>query len=314
MKFTNLSAALGAASLTIAVSLPAQALPWTYGIDSFNDGVTASIAGNNGAFEFYGMAIAVEGDKIYVALNANLDISGYADAGADDDHIGWGDLFLNFSGQDYGTALANANLFALHISGTDSDSGVQANGLYKVNSAKSVASANSGFNTLADHASNVNGQGGTASVSNIDGNYFDPASYRSPVAVSPGLNRRAPIPPADLKYHKNVMGSGTKIGDIAAIDLPSLSAKGLNFRSKGAVGSKTFGFSFSKADLNLPEEFKDNQLIASIFAECNNDGMGVVADLTATVPETPESVPEPASTLSFLVVVGGAIGLRRRRG
>jgi hypothetical protein len=294
MKFTQLHALLGTLTLTIATAVPAQAAPWTYGIDSFNDGITGGVAGDNGAFEFFGMAVAEEGDQVFVALNANLLLTGYNSDGAVDGHIGWGDLFLNFSGQNYDTAFANGDMFALHISGTDSDSSAQANGLYKVDSAQNVAPNNSGFTTLQDRKNHVDSYGQTEGVGN-----FDYTSYFNLAASN-----------------KNVMSSGTKLGDIAFLDSAALSAKGLNFGAYNATGSQTFGFSFSKTDLNLPEEFQGNPLIASIFAECNNDGMGVKADIDVTIaeiePETPESVPEPASVLGILAIAGSAISLRRR--
>jgi hypothetical protein len=294
MKFTQLPALLGTLTLTIATAIPAQAASWTYGIDSFNDGVTGGDVGNNGAFEFFGMAVAEEDDNVFVALNANLLLTGYNSSGAADGHIGWGDLFLNFSGQNYEAALANGDMFALHISGTDSDSSAQVNGLYKVNSAQNVAPTNSGFTTLQDRKNYVESAGKTEGIGNFDDNgYFNLAAS-----------------------HKNVMSSGTKLGDIAFLDSAALSAKGLNFGAYNATGSQTFGFSFSKTDLKLPEEFRGNPLIASIFAECNNDGVGVKANIDVAIaetePEMPESVPEPASVLGILAIAGSAIGLRRR--
>ncbi|MGD1901460.1 MAG: PEP-CTERM sorting domain-containing protein [Geitlerinemataceae cyanobacterium] len=293
MKFSNLTAALGAASLALAAtSLPAHAAPWTYGFDAFNDGVTNGVAGDGGAFEFYGMAVTEDEDNIFLALNSNLSLSGYNSSGADDGHIGWGDLFLNFSGKDTATALADGDLFALHIAGTDSDSSAQVNGLYQVGSTDGVASSNSGFDTLAAAEARVDSYGYDYSVGDLDDSYFDKN-------VS----------------HQNVMSSGTKVGDIAYLDAAALSAKGLDFGSQGAIGSETFGFSFSKADLNLPEEYADNDMIAWIFAECNNDGMGIMADVAVISDETPdpEDVPEPATALGLLAVAGGAMGLRRRR-
>jgi len=289
MKFTQLNALFGGITLAIAVTLPAQAGSWTYGIDSFNDRIGEE------AFEFHGMAVSEEGDNVFVALNANFELTGFDYPNAEDGHIGWGDLFLNFTGQDYSTAMASGNMFALHIAGTASDSSVQANGLYQVHAGQNVAPSNSGFTTLQDRKNAVESGGNTEGVGNIDYlNYFDLEAS-----------------------HNNVMSSATKLGDIAFLDSAALSAKGLNFGAYSATGSQTFGFSFSKTALNLPVEFQGNPLIASIFAECNNDGVGVVAPIDVATSNggggTSQSVPEPASVLGLLAIAGSAISLRRRQ-
>ena len=289
MKFQTLSSILGATALTIASIAPAQAYSWTYGIDSFNDGYNSGVVGTNSAFEFYGMAVAEDANSILFALNANLDLTGYASSGAADGHIGWGDLFLNFTGKNYNPAIDSGNMLAIHFAGTNSDSGEQENGLYKVKSAQGVAGSNSGFNTLQDHKNRVGAA--NEAVGNVD--------YQSYFAMDSTL--------------KNVMlDGGDKLGDIAFLDAATIASSGLNFASQGAVGSKTIAFSLSKA--SLPGGLSGN-LIATIFAECNNDGMGLVAKVSPTPAPTPNptDVPEPASVLGLLTIAGGAFGLRRRR-
>jgi|GEM_PF-4080339 len=81
---------------------------WNYAIDSSTDSTDRIDANNTKVggtvFEIFGMAIKQDADNIYVALNANLPIEGVTGARsegaskADDNHIGWGDLFFNFSG------------------------------------------------------------------------------------------------------------------------------------------------------------------------------------------------------------------------
>jgi hypothetical protein len=294
MKTYNLSAIFGAAALTIAAVSPAQAVPtWQYAFDLFNDGygVNASnqvVFGASSAFEFYGMAVAEDENSIFLALNANLGINGHADADASGGVIDWGDIFLNFSGKDYDTAIADGDMFGIHFTG-ESDSGVSENGLYKVNTAANVAGTNVGFTTLGQHATykNYNREG----VGNVDH-----ASY---------FNTSASL--------KNVILDGKKIGDIAFLNQTELATKGLNFlaQNAGSVGTQTFGFSFSKAD--LPGGLSGN-MIATIFAECNNDGIGIVAKVNPSVPEPPvEDVPEPASVLGLITIASSAFGLRRRR-
>jgi hypothetical protein len=289
MKFQTLSSILGATALTIASIAPAQAYSWTYGIDSFNDGYNSGVVGTNSAFEFYGMAVAEDANSILFALNANLDLTGNASTRATDGHVGWGDLFLNFTGQNYDPAINSGNMLAIHFAGTNSDSGEQANGLYKVNTAQGVASTNSGFDTLQAHKDRVGAA--NEAVGNV-------ADYQSYFAMNSTL--------------KNVMLDGDKLGDISFLDAATIASSGLDFASKGAVGSKTIAFSFSKA--NLPGGLSGD-LIATIFAECNNDGMGLVAKVSPTPAPTPNptDVPEPASVLGLLTIAGSAFGLRRRR-
>ncbi len=289
MKTYNLSAIFGAAALTIAAVSPAQAVPtWQYAFDLFNDGYTGASFGASSSFEFYGMAVAEDENSIFLALNSNLKIDGYSLESASGKVVDWGDIFLNFSGKDYDTAIADGDMFGIHFTG-ESDSGVQENGLYKVKTSANVAGENVGFDTLQEHTThnNYNRQG----VGNVDhADYFN----------------------ADASL-KNVILDGTKIGDIAFLDESQLSAKGLNFfaQNAGSVGTQTFGFSFSKAD--LPGGLSGN-MIATIFAECNNDGIGIVAKVDPSTPETPiEDVPEPASVLGLITIASSAFGLRRRR-
>ena len=284
MKTYNLSAILGAAALTIAAVSPAQAVPtWQYAFDRFDDGYTGDSFGASSDFEFYGMAVGEDENSIFLALNSNLKIDGYNHSSASGGVVDWGDIFLNFSGKDYDDAIADGDMFGIHFTDT-SDSGVSANGLYTVASAKNVAGSNVGFTTLQQHTNKKNRQG----VGNVDyANYFNTGSSL-----------------------KNVILDGSKIGDIAFLDATQLAANGLNFvaQNAGAVGTKTFGFSFSKAD--LPGGLSGD-LIATIFAECNNDGIGIVAKVDPSIPETPEDVPEPASVLG-LITIASALGLRRR--
>jgi len=289
MKFQTLSTVLGATALTIATIAPAQAYSWTYSLDSFKDGVTNGVTGDGGAFEFHSMAVAEDDNSILFALNANFDLTGYASSHAADGHIGWGDLFLNFTGQNYDAAINSGNMLAIHLAGVNSDSGEQANGLYKVNSAQGVASVNSGFDTLQAHKNHV------GAANEGVGNVVD---YQNYFAMNSTL--------------QNVMLDGDKLGDISFLDAATIASSGLNFAAQGANGSKTIAFSFAKA--NLPGGLSGD-FVATIFAECNNDGMGLVAQVSPTpAPEpNPTDVPEPASVLGLLTIVGSAFGLRRSR-
>ena len=285
----NFAAIIGATTLSIAAVSPAQAVPiptptWQYAFDRFDDGYEAGKFGINSKFEFYGMAVAEDENSILLALNSNLKLDGYKLGSASGGVVDWGDIFLNFSGKDYNTAIANGDMFGIHFTDT-SDSGVSQNGLYKVNTAKNVAGTNSGFKTLQSHT-NQNKRQGVGNVPHTT--YFQATS--------------------DLK---NVILDGDKIGEIAFLDKTALTNYGLNFlaQNAGAIGTQTFGFSFSKAD--FPAGLSGN-LIATIFAECNNDGIGIVAKVDPSVP-LPEDVPEPATVLGLMTIASSAVGLRRRR-
>jgi len=283
----HLSTIFGATALTIATVVPAQAFAvptptWQYAFDRFDDGYEVNSFGASSKFEFYGMAVAEDENSIFLALNSNLKLDGYNYASASGGVVDWGDVFLNFSGKDYNTAITNGEMFGIHFT-DESDSGVSENGLYKVNTAKSVAGANVGYGTLQQHTNKKNREG----VGNVNhATYFNATSNL-----------------------KNVILSGDKIGDIAFLDQTALTNNGLNFlaQNAGAIGTQTFGFSFAKA--NLPAGLSGD-LIATIFAECNNDGIGIVAKVDPSVP-VPENVPEPASVLG-LITIASAVGLRRR--
>jgi hypothetical protein len=300
LTFSNISGIFGAAALTLFSISPAQASPWQYGLDLFNDGYEGNLFGASSKFEFYGMALTQTEDQIFLALNANLSEDGYSYSAASGGNVEWGDLFLNFSGKNYDAAINDGNMLAIHFTGT-SDSGVSQSGLYQVKSAKSVASINSGYSTLQAHANHNNREG----VGNI--------------AYQTYFNANSEL--------KNVIMDGSKIGSINFLKASELNAQGLNFASQGAVGTQTFGFSFNKND--IPKELRNNQLIASIWAECNNDGMGIVANNMAfptptpvptvtpipvpPIPNTtPTEIPEPSTALGLLAF-GAVVKMARRR-
>ena len=109
---------------------------WNYAIDSFNDGVTGPQIGG-GEFEFYGIAIKETSDTAFIAINSNLNLAGYADPLAQRGNINYGDLFFNFSGQNFNTANANSSLFGIRFA-AGNDSGVATTGVYRDVTAKNV--------------------------------------------------------------------------------------------------------------------------------------------------------------------------------
>jgi hypothetical protein len=283
MKSKQVSSVLGTLGLAcgclFAVGQPARA-DINYAIDSFNDGYNSGVVGSNSAYEFYGMAIVEDGNNIIVALNANMPLTGVNSLHAQDGLISWGDLFFNFSSDNYNTASSNSSLYAIHFADTN-NSGVSTLGIYSNVTGKSVTSINSGFNTLSSYNIGVQNAGGTPSLAQLPAN----TSY---------FNQGSPI--------QNVINTGNFVTGINMLSATQLSGLGFDFGQFGATGTQTFGFSFDKNALPVGE------FIASIFAECINDGMVIVGK---TDPRS-EDVPEPLSILGSMAGVG--LILRRQKG
>ncbi|WP_254564648.1 XDD3 family exosortase-dependent surface protein [Oscillatoria sp. HE19RPO] len=253
---------------------------WNYAIDSFDDGVTGNSVGG-GVFEFYGMAIKEDADKIIIALNANLPLSGFADANAEGGSITWGDLFFNFSGQDFNTASSNGNLFGIRFA-AENDSGVPYLGVYSDVTAKNVTEINPGFFNLTHYNNYVESEGSTPGMGDLAATdpYFE-------------QNGRWTI--------LNEIETGNKVGDIEFQSELALHQFGVDFSNFNANGNYTIGFSFDRA------LFPVGDYTAHIFAECANDGIAIQGER--------RKVPEPSSLMGLLLLAGlaGVSGKFRRR-
>ncbi|MEG4285464.1 PEP-CTERM sorting domain-containing protein [Microcoleus sp. A006_D1] len=242
---------------------------WNYAIDSFNDGVTGPQVGG-GAFEFYGIAVKETSDTAFVAINSNLTLAGYADSAAAKGNINYGDLFFNFSGQNFNTANANRSLFAVRFA-DGNDSGVATTGVYSNVTAKNVTQTNSGFVNLNQFNTYVASHGGTPSMGDLAATdpYFQQTGNWTVL---------------------NSIAAGTKVADINSLTPATLSALGLNFAQFNAVGSQTIGFSFNKSSM------PSGNYIANFFAECANDAIAIKASF-----QNAEAVPEPSTWFGTLV-------------
>lgn len=243
---------------------------WFYAIDTFDDGVTGGVVGG-GAFEIYGMALKAEADALTIALNANLPLSGYANDAATDGMIHWGDLFFNFSGQDFASAAATGELWGIRFS-EENDSGVSELGVYKGVVPASVTAANAGFASLSSYNATVINQGGTPSLGDLPGDtdYLD--------------RKGAPL---------NSIAAGQKVGNLSWD--PDLA--GLDFVGFEAVGSETIAFSIERS------LFPEGSFIAHVLAECANDGVAIAASLPTLTPRpdvSGTSVPEPSGNLGWV--------------
>lgn len=209
---------------------PVDAQGWQYTIDSNSDGVAGTDVGGN-EYEIYGMAVRETETSLWFVLNGNTPLTGNSAVTAADGNIGWGDLFLNFSGMDFQTAMESGNLFAIRFAGTN-DSGVDQIGVYQQAKAKSVTNSNSGFLSLQQYNSHVVNYGGFPSLGDLPAN-------------SPYFN---------LAQSWNVIESGNYLTGIEYLSEQDLLKGGYN--PSLFAGLQTIAFKWDKAPLpsqSVPE-------------------------------------------------------------
>lgn len=281
---------------TLVGMAPAQAQEWNYTIDSFDDGSQAGRRGENSNFEFYGMALKETADKVFVAINSNLNLGGEYSGGAEDKYIHYGDFFFNFTGENLGDS--QGDLFAIKFD-AGNDSGVDEIGVYGNVVGMNTTATNNGFSTMRSHRNwanrryRVDGQRvrGTASMGDLshDDEYFQ-------------QGRRAV---------SNSIESGDYLGGISLLNGEQLADAGLDFGAvnSGVAGRHTLGFSFNR---NL---LPDGDFIAHVFAECINDGLAMMGNLPTVVPvpEVDNEVATPEPGLLAGVALIGGLGLLKRR-
>jgi hypothetical protein len=265
-------AAFGGFLLAGKAASAQTAAGWDYAIDSFNDGVNGAQVGGN-VYEFFGMASKEEGDNLFIALNANMPLTGANAPLAQDGVISWGDLFFNFSGNNFSTASTKGSLYAIRFAQSN-NSNVPTLGVYRHVTATSVTAINSGFPSLSSYNNYVQSAGKTPSLADLPAN----TSY---------FNQTGPV--------LNAIDTGNFVTGISFLNSTQLSQLGLNFNQFDAKGSETIGFSFERNALPA------GKFVANIFAECANDSMVLLGET--------KSVPEPLPLLGSLVGMG-LIGFR----
>lgn len=272
----------------IAVTPIAQAAQlhfgWDYAIDSPNDSLGVDPAGKiqpgGSIYEIFGIAVKddVATDSVWFAVSANLPLYGdnlanpflIADGtkyDVPDSNIGWGDLFLDFSGTgNLATASSTNQLLGIKFS-INNDSNIPTLGVYNNISLANVTTINAGYRNLASNNSVLQtssaqaGQPRSASMGDLAWNspYFAP--YTSPGTLMP-----------------NVLDSGTKIGEVTLLNQATLVKAGLDPSFFSPTGTEVFGFRIPKA--LLPE----GDFIATLLEECLNDGVALSSKLLPPAP------------------------------
>ncbi|MBD2295818.1 PEP-CTERM sorting domain-containing protein [Anabaena sphaerica FACHB-251] len=257
---------------------------WYYTIDSFNDGLSPSVGISDSPYEIYGMAMKETANEITFAINTNLPAGGISNIYAQDFHVAWGDLLLNFTGKSLDVANAASELFGVHWA--VNESGVPELGVYQNVTAKAIAQENG---LLLQDASL---RGYNNRVISKGGNPF----HGDLGMINPYFNENHHV--------QNVIATGTKIGDVNVLN--DVSNLGLNFAHFGATGTQTLAFSFSRKLL------PDGSFIVHLSPECDNDLIAMVGNLKTNY-QPPQSVPEPSTLLPLGVMAVLFVASRQQR-
>ncbi len=279
---------VGVSTLLLVVISPASAAPINYTADSFTDGVTGPVIGG-GAFELYGIGYAQQGHDLFVGLNTNLPIGGFADTSVTGGSIAWGDMFFNFSdpalGLTFDEAIQADQVYGIRFDAAN-DSTVPL-GVYQVTETKSVVQTNGGFDSFPAYANAVSTGGGTPSLGVIplDGSYL-----------------------SNTNLPQNEIATGNFLGNVTFIDDFSTVGFAPDFGFSTALsqtGHFTYGF---KVDSSV---MPAGEFVAHVLAECINDGLGFRGELAAIAlrpetnePEAGKTVPEPGGLIGMVIALG----------
>jgi hypothetical protein len=261
---------------------------WQYAIDRTDDSLFVSngrpTAGGT-EFEIYSMAVKDDPltNSVWFALNANLPLYG-VNTGPNiciigeepcypvtDSNIGWGDLLLDFSGTGNLKSASDASqLYGIRFSPTN-DSGALSVGLYSNVTAKSVVVENAGYSNLGNHNSVL------TSLDKPQASMGDRAwnnQYFAPY-TTPGTHAQPST------HMLNAIATGNKIAELILVDAPALAQAGFEPGFGSPVGSQVFGFRIAK------DALPTGDFIATLLAECINDGIALVGRLAAAPPPPP---------------------------
>jgi hypothetical protein len=277
-------------AVTPAVPAAQLHLGWDYAIDSPNDSLGVDPTGNiqpgGSIYEIFGMAVKddVATDSVWFALSSNLPLYGenltnpYLDAegkrySVPDSNIGWGDLFLDFSGQGSLKAASDANqLFGIKFA-INNDSEVPTLGVYSNASITSVTTANAGYSNLWNNNNVLQTRTGQTRSANM-GDLAWNASYFAPYTTPGSYDNLSSLMP-------NVLASGAKIGEVTLLNRENLVKAGLDPEFFSPTNAEVFGFRIPKALLPAGD------FIATLLAECINDGIALSSKLVLPAPPPP---------------------------
>jgi hypothetical protein len=259
---------------------------WNYALDSINDGSGGS------AYEYLAIAYQQHDGLLTFALSTNMPVTGNTHSGVLNGTVSHGDLFLNFSDHNLATAadFNDPNVFAIRFSsnndslGNTPDNPNHDTGLFSDVQAVGVATSNVGYDTLQAYLNHGFART-TGAMGDLNSSVDD---------VVPYLGNGAML---------NVMGSGSKIGDVQLLNGDDLLTSGLDFSHFGSqyVGSQVFGFSVDATALPVGD------FTANLFMECINDGIGLHGATTSS------NVPEPGTSMTLLTAAVAALTRRRNR-
>ncbi|MGB3535170.1 MAG: XDD3 family exosortase-dependent surface protein [Microcoleaceae cyanobacterium] len=276
MMIRNIKKIVGTVAATACLSLivgqTAQAGQlhngWNYSIDSFSDG-------SGGVdYEIKGLAVTESEDSIIVGLSGGMSWD------ENSDNITWGDLFFNFSGDDFNTASQNGDLFGIKFANNDTDLQL---GVYKDVTASTI--------TNADHDM----------YSSLK-QYYDYGWNRQDTMGTDISTKAEAYDYLGKGAFQHVIGSGERVGEINKLNGSQLANMGLDFGHFSANAPQVFGFEFSKS-LVQNGDFESGDYLAHLFMECGNDGVALAGNI--------EDIPEP-TTLGGLAIVGLALAGRRK--
>jgi hypothetical protein len=297
MKTHKISTLLGVATAAVCVSLvagqaaQAQVLGsnWTYTMDSFADGNDGNTGvGKSSNYEMYGMAMKAQDGFISIAFNANLALTGQAHSGVTNGTIGWGDVLFNFSGNSLKDASAAGSLFGIRFADTN-DSGAATTGVFSGVTAKSVASTNSGYSTFNQYQNDVNNNSPNTNTGTKGGQIgYGGATVAEAKSYLTNVNGVS----QDTSYGQlNVIGTGTKVGDINFLGANEIASLASGFAGLGGIGRNTVGFSFSQTLLG--QFMQPANAVITLLEECTNDGMMLKAQLPSITSPVAGSQPVP---------------------
>jgi hypothetical protein len=292
-KFLSIFAATACVGLFVAPQAQAADISWSHSVDAFNDSTGGHV------YELHGLAVGEDNNNVYVGINGNMPLAGNRETRAWDNNIGFGDFFLNFSGQQYGINFAEKN-----------DSDVAQTGVYGNIEGKNVTRGNAGYRNAKHYTRYARNE---TLGSGMSGDTFEEQIHnlnKDGTAATSGSNYDW----GNYRQEMNVMKSGDRLGNINFLQGTQLDSLTASFNDRGVKGSETIGFGFSK-DLLPNEVLASGGFISHVWLECLNDGIALEGQLSPKVSSANASVPETggAASMALLGLAFSGLPMLRRR-